>query len=98
AKLKATLSRKQADSQQWAQRLDMLRYQVKEISAADLHANEEDELTSERDRLEHFQQINNALQLVVGVLNEGEAPVLDQVAQTMNEVQEIAPFDSAYDE
>lgn len=98
AKLKATLSRKQADSQQWAQRLDMLRYQVKEISAADLHANEEDELTSERDRLEHFQQINNALQLVVGVLNEGEAPVLDQVAQAMNEVQEIAPFDSSYDE
>lgn len=98
AKLKATLSRKQADSQQWAQRLDMLRYQVKEISAADLHANEEDELTSERDRLEHFQQINNALQLVVGILNEGEAPVLDQVAQAMNEVQEIAPFDSAYDE
>lgn len=98
AKLKATLSRKQADSQQWAQRLDMLRYQVKEISAADLHANEEDELTSERDRLEHFQQINNALQLVVGVLNEGEAPVLDQVAQAMNEVQEIAPFDLAYDE
>lgn len=98
AKLKATLSRKQADSQQWAQRLDMLRYQVKEISDANLHANEEDELTSERDRLEHFQQINNALQLVVGVLNEGEAPVLDQVAQAMNEVQEIAPFDAAYDE
>ena len=98
AKLKATLSRKQADSQQWAQRLDMLRYQVKEISDANLQENEEDELTSERDRLEHFQQINNALQLIAGVLNEGEAPVLDQVAQAMNEVQEIAPFDSAYDE
>ena len=98
AKLKATLIRKQADSQQWAQRLDMLRYQVKEISDANLQENEEDELTSERDRLEHFQQINNALQLIAGVLNEGEAPVLDQVAQAMNEVQEIAPFDSAYDE
>ena len=98
AKLKATLSRKQADSQQWAQRLDMLRYQVKEISDANLQENEKDELTSERDRLEHFQQINNALQLIAGVLNEGEAPVLDQVAQAMNEVQEIAPFDSAYDE
>ncbi|MDC2838354.1 DNA repair protein RecN [Limosilactobacillus mucosae] len=98
AKLKATLSRKQADSQQWAQRLDMLRYQVKEISDANLQENEEDELTSERDRLEHFQQINNALQLIAGVLNEGEAPVLDQVAQAMNEAQEIAPFDLAYDE
>ena len=39
---------------------------------------------SERDRLEHFQQINNALQLAVTTFNEGEqAPVLDQVATVM---------------
>lgn len=70
-KLKAAVNKKQANEQQWAQRLDMLRYQVKEISAADLKPNEEDELTSERDRLEHFQQINNALQQAVATFNEG---------------------------
>lgn len=97
-KLKAAVNKKQANEQQWAQRLDMLRYQVKEISAADLKPNEEDELTSERDRLEHFQQINNALQQAVATFNEGEAPVLDQIATVMDAINGIADFDDAYDQ
>lgn len=97
-KLKAAVNKKQANEQQWAQRLDMLRYQVKEISTADLKPNEEDELTSERDRLEHFQQINNALQQAVATFNEGEAPVLDQIATVMDAINGIADFDDAYDQ
>ena len=97
-KLKAAVNKKQANEQQWAQRLDMLRYQVKEISATDLKPNEEDELTSERDRLEHFQQINNALQQAVATFNEGEAPVLDQIATVMDAINGIADFDDAYDQ
>ncbi|MGM9907249.1 DNA repair protein RecN [Limosilactobacillus sp.] len=97
-KLKAAVNKKQANEQQWAQRLDMLRYQVKEISDADLKPNEEDELTSERDRLEHFQQINNALQQAVATFNEGENPVLDQIATVMDAISGIADFDGAYDQ
>lgn len=97
-KLKAAVNKKQANEQQWAQRLDMLRYQVKEISDADLKPNEEDELTSERDRLEHFQQINNALQQAVATFNEGENPVLDQIATVMDAINGIADFDDAYDQ
>ena len=98
SKLKAAVNKKQANEQQWAQRLDMLRYQVNEIAEANLKENEEDELISERDRLEHFQQINNALQLAVTTFNEGEqAPVLDQVATVMDSINAIAEFDDAYD-
>ena len=97
-KLKAAVNRKQANEQQWAQRLDMLRYQVKEIGAANLKPNEEDDLTSERDRLAHFQQINNALQQAVTTFNEGEAPVLDQIATVMDAINGIADFDDAYDQ
>ena len=97
-KLKAAVNKKQANEQQWAQRLDMLRYQVKEISDTNLKPNEEDELTSERDRLEHFQQINNALQQAVTTFNEGENPVLDQIATVMDAINGIADFDDAYDQ
>lgn len=98
-RLEAAVNQKKANEQQWAQRLDMLRYQVKEIGDADLRADEEDELIAERERLEHFQQIATTLQQVVGVLNDDEeAPVLDQVATIMNAVQEIAPFDPEYDD
>lgn len=96
-KLKTAVNKKQENEQQWAQRLDMLRYQVKEIEAADLKEDEEEELTSERDRLEHFQQINNALQLAVATFNDGEEePVLDQVATVMDAINQIASFDEAY--
>lgn len=96
-KLKAAVNKKQANEQQWAQRLDMLRYQVNEIEEANLKENEEEELVSERDRLEHFQQINNALQLAATTFNDGEQPVLDQVATVMDAINEIAEFDDAYD-
>ncbi|MCT2872258.1 DNA repair protein RecN [Limosilactobacillus fermentum] len=98
-RLEAAVNQKKANEQQWAQRLDMLHYQVKEIGDADLRADEEDELIAERERLEHFQQIATTLQQVVGVLNDDEeAPVLDQVATIMNAAQEIAPFDPEYDD
>lgn len=98
-RLEAAVNQKKANEQQWAQRLDMLRYQVKEIGDANLRADEEDELIAERERLEHFQQIATTLQQVVGVLNDDEeAPVLDQVATIMNAAQEIAPFDPEYDD
>ncbi|MBD8084863.1 DNA repair protein RecN [Limosilactobacillus sp. c9Ua_26_M] len=97
-KLKAAVSKKQNNEQQWAQRLDMLRYQVDEIAEANLKADEEEQLTSERDRLEHFQQINNALQQAVTVFNGGDqGAVLDQIATVMNSINEIAEFDGAYD-
>ena len=96
-KLKQTLEKKQANEQQWAQRLDMLRYQVKEIGDADLQANEEATLISERDRLENFQQIQNTLQLVGATLNGGEnSPLLDQLATIINSVNEIVEFDDNY--
>ena len=96
-KLKKTLATKQANEQQWAQRLDMLRYQVQEIQSADLKVDEEDTLISERDRLDHFQQIQNTLQQLVAILNGGEnAPVLDQLATAMDAVNEITQFDDNY--
>lgn len=95
--LKAAVNKKQANEQQWAQRLDMLRYQVNEIESAQLKPGEEEQLTSERDRLEHFQQINNALQMAVTTFNEGEAPVLDQVATVIDAINGIAEFDDEYD-
>ena len=97
SQLKAAVTKKQANEQQWAQRLDMLHYQVDEIGSAQLKADEEEQLISERDRLEHFQQINNALQQDVATFNDGEAPVLDQVATVMEAINGIAEFDDDYD-
>ncbi len=95
--LKAAVEKKKENEQLWAQRLDMLRYQVQEIERAELKADEEDQLESERDRLEHFQQINNALnQVVAGLNGEEGAPVLDQVAEMRSQVEAIESFDQQF--
>lgn len=97
--LKSILDKKQANEQQWAQRLDMLRYQVKEIGDAALTEGEEDALISERDQLEHFQQIQTTLQQVGAALNGGEemTPVLDQLATVMDAVKDISQFNNRYE-
>lgn len=98
-KLQRTIADKQRNEQQWSQRLDMLRYQVKEIEDANLRSGEEDDLISEKTRLEHFQQINNALRELSMTLNDGgEAPVLDQLATVIGDMDNIAEFDDEYAE
>lgn len=95
--VKATLAERQANEQQWAQRLDMLNYQAKEIGEADLQDGEEESLTTERDRLEHFQQISQALQDIETTLNNNEpTPVLDLLADLMDRANQISEFDEDY--
>lgn len=97
-KLKKLISDRQKNEQQWAQRLDMLRYQVKEIGEANLVPDEDDQLTSERERLAHFQQINQALQTVAGILNDNDGvAVLDQLGTAMDALRGIAKFDPEFE-
>ncbi len=91
------LKQKQSNEKQWAQRLDMLQFQVKEIEAANLQLGEDTELESERDRLNHFQQINTSLQMAATVLNgDDNGSALDSIAEAMTALQEISHFDDTY--
>lgn len=95
--VKAALEKKQSNEQLWAQRLDMLKFQVNEIQSADLQPNEDESLIVEKERLSHFQQINNALELTSSTLNGDEnGSILDLIANTMNALQEITEFDATY--
>lgn len=91
------INQKQANQQQWAQRLDMLEFQVNEIKNADLIENEDVDLQTEQERLNHFQQINNALQIVQGALSGDEnGSSLDAIAASMESLEEISTFDDEY--
>ena len=98
--LQATLEHKRANEKEWAQHLDMLQFQVKEIAAAQLRSGEEDELIAERDRLDNFQKINDALQRSQVILTgEDAAPgANDQIGEAMQAMQGIADFDPAFNQ
>lgn len=92
----SALRKKQANEQEWAQRLDMLQFQVQEIDAAALHPDEEETLTAERDRLANFQKIAAALNASAAILGNEDVNPLDQVAEAMRNMQDIAELAPAF--
>ncbi|QVI33614.1 DNA repair protein RecN [Lacticaseibacillus chiayiensis] len=87
------VKQKQANEQEWAQRLDMLKFQVNEIQSADLQPHEDTDLSAERERLANFQKINSALQESYALLSDEEVNALDQIGQAMSSMQSIADLD-----
>lgn len=94
----AALRKKNANEQEWAQRLDMLRFQVDEISAANLTPNLEEELEVERDRLANFQRIQESLAEAYGVLSDEEFNPLDAIDTAQSTMADIGNLDPEYAE
>ncbi|WP_288529321.1 DNA repair protein RecN [uncultured Secundilactobacillus sp.] len=93
----ATVNRN-THQKEWAQRLDMLRFQVKEIETANLSAGEEDQLMTQRDRLTNFQKINFALQEGFTALEGSDelSGAVDLSGQAMNALAGIADLDADF--
>lgn len=89
-KLKLSMEKKEADEKAWAQRLDMLNFQVKEIGEAGLKINEEDELVEEKNKLDNFQAIHDALELSYQILSGEKIDVVGNLGNTMNELSDVS--------
>lgn len=89
-KLKLSMEKKKADEKAWAQRLDMLNFQVKEIEEAGLKINEEDELVEEKNKLDNFQAIHDALELSYQILSGEKIDVVGNLGNAMNELSDVS--------
>ncbi|URI13301.1 DNA repair protein RecN [Ligilactobacillus salivarius] len=89
-KLKLSMEKKEADEKAWAQRLDMLNFQVKEIREAGLKINEEDELVEEKNKLDNFQAIHDALELSYQILSGEKIDVVGNLGNAMNELSDVS--------
>ena len=89
-KLKLSMEKKEADEKAWAQRLDMLNFQVKEIGEAGLKINEEDELVEEKNKLDNFQAIHDALELSYQILSGEKIDVVGNLGNAMNELSNVS--------
>lgn len=88
---------KRDHAQEWAQRVDMLTFQVQEIEDANLSPDEEDTLITERDRLANYQKIVTALESSHEAIDGGEdGSALDRIGAAMASMQEIATLDPEY--
>lgn len=89
-KLKLSMGKKEADEKAWVQRLDMLNFQVKEIEEAGLKINEEDELVEEKNKLDNFQAIHDALELSYQILSGEKIDVVGNLGNAMNELSDVS--------
>lgn len=89
-KLKLSMEKKEADEKAWVQRLDMLNFQVKEIKEAGLKINEEDELVEEKNKLDNFQAIHDALELSYQILSGEKIDVVGNLGNAMNELSDVS--------
>lgn len=91
------LKQKEQNEQTLIQRLDMLKFQVKEIEDANLQIGEETLLAEERGKLVNYQKIAEALQHSYALLEGTEAAgSVDQVGTAMNEMLDIASLDNEF--
>ena len=89
-KLKLSMEKKEADEKAWAQRLDMLNFQVKEIEEAGLKIKQEDELDQEKNKLDNFQAIYDALELSYQILSGEKIDVVGNLGNAMNELSDVS--------
>ena len=79
-----------------AQRADMLRFQIEEITAARLEEDEEDELRAERTRLANSEQLmrsaSEAVNLLTGMDDESQA-VADMLGQVERSLVQLTRYD-----
>ena len=74
-------------------RADFLRFQLKEIDAADLSPGEDEALESEAGRHEHSEELVQGAQTIAEALYDGEEAVADRVSDALHTLERLAGFD-----
>ena len=97
AEARRELDRLQRDERELAQRVDFLKHQVGEISAANLRPSEDDDLTLERDRVANAERIialsDHAYRALYDGFDRQESVVdlLGQVSRDLSQLEQLDP-------
>jgi DNA repair protein RecN (Recombination protein N) len=90
--LRSKIRELEKSGQQREQRIDMLRYQMEEIAAAELKAGEEESLTERRQFFENAGQLAYSLQAASKLLsgNEEDDGAMDLLSRAADELTDVA--------
>ena len=90
--LRSKIRELEKSGQQREQRIDMLRYQMEEIAAAELKAGEEETLTERRQFFENAGQLAYSLQAASKLLsgNEEDAGAMDLLSRAADELADVS--------
>lgn len=93
--LESAFHKRQADEQSWAQRLDMLTFQSKELADASLVEGEEEMLEAEYQELTNFQDVLAALskahEALDGDWDNNGLETISTAMSAMEDIEELSP-------
>lgn len=95
---RARLRAIQKDSQNLAQRIDMLKFQTEEIDSTQIKQGEDDLLEEEKNHLANFEKISSALQESYRTLSENNIGVVDALGSVREQLDDISGYDKVYKE
>jgi DNA repair protein RecN (Recombination protein N) len=97
AAIRRELSELRTDEDKKLQMLDLLRFQVEELSRADLTAEEESELEEERRRLNNVENLTTLCEQLFANLYEDNSSVATRLGPVERQVAELSQFDSSFE-
>jgi DNA repair protein RecN (Recombination protein N) len=95
--LQSQLKNLTENEQQLAHRLDLLQFQLQEISSSELEPGEDVRLNEEKMKISNFQKIYQSMNTAYHALH-GEQKGLDWLSLAMTQLESISSIDSTYKE
>ena len=92
----AELERARAAERDRGQREDLLRLQVSELDAARVRPGEEEELRSERRRLQHAERLSAGLTEAAGLLNDDDGSAMSRLQRAARLLRDLARLDPTF--
>src|SRR5437763_9497826 len=96
AEARAELERRRGAARDRAQRQDLLRFQVSELDAGRVRVGEDDELRTERRRLQHAERFAAGLQEVASLLHDDAASATARLARAGRVLSDLGRLDPAF--
>ncbi|KRN88675.1 DNA repair protein RecN [Ligilactobacillus ceti] len=95
-KAQKALAEREKNEKAWAQRLDMLQFQVEEIEAAMLNEDEEAELQAEKKKLDNYQVISAGLNESHQILAGETQDVVGQLGYAMSSLEALSDLSDEF--
>ena len=96
--LRSKLLERKRNEQEFAQRIDVLQFQIDEIQTAEIDLDEDEKLQARREILVNSKNIVDSLNIAYAALDDEDYSSLSNVRNAMNEVETIEDFSPLYKE
>ena len=96
--VRTELENLQEDESQKLQLLDILQFQIDEISKADIEPGEDEDLEEEKKRLNNVEKLSTLSEEAYGLLYENEEAIVGNLEKVIRRINELSEYDSGFSE